>query len=74
LGSNEEATQHKVKIILLRVSEGNLRSRLAKRLKEDAEHFAPPSLLQSQLEAFEVFLNFFYISWDKFLWVHNPVS
>uniref|UniRef100_A0A914LZA5 Gluconokinase n=1 Tax=Meloidogyne incognita TaxID=6306 RepID=A0A914LZA5_MELIC len=57
LGSNEEATQHKVKIILLRVSEDKLRNRLAKRLEEDPEHFAPPSLLQSQLEAFELPVN-----------------
>ncbi|CAK5131818.1 unnamed protein product [Meloidogyne enterolobii] len=61
---NDEATQHKVKIILLKVSEDNLRSRLAKRLKEDPKHFAPPSLLQSQLEAFEVF---FYFLGDKLL-------
>ncbi|CAK5073417.1 unnamed protein product [Meloidogyne enterolobii] len=57
LGSNDEATQHKVKIILLKVSEDNLRSRLAKRLKEDPKHFAPPSLLASQLEAFELPVN-----------------
>ncbi|KAL7073256.1 hypothetical protein ACQ4LE_007328 [Meloidogyne hapla] len=56
LVSNEEATKHKVKIVLLKVDEDKLRDRLVGRAKKDPKHFASTSLLQSQLEAFEVFL------------------
>ena len=55
LGGNEKATKNKVKIVLLKVDEGKLRDRVASRAQQDPKHFASPSLLPSQLEAFEVF-------------------